>query len=444
MNEINYNRGLPVKYKIDVLVVGGGPAGCAAATMCARQEYVENGAVTHPSVLLIEQSGTFGGAGILEMVSEIMNFDDGINFLAGGFGREIHDRLFGECKYKRDWYTVKPEPLKRLYDELVTSAGVKTLFYTHLVDIITTEDKTEKRVKYAVVSAPDGMFAIQADCFIDCTGSGSLCDLAGAESCYGNDKGIAMSTTLCSLWGGIDFSKLRNQGARLAEAIETGVLPQYDMVLPGLKSMYPDLGIAGGNIGHCFNVDDRSAESLTQAMFFGRKLLASYEEYYRGYVEGCDKATLLQSAAYLGIRESRRIICSYTLTIDSFYKDEPFEDEIGRYSYPIDIHPLTSDHNGMKEFSKSVSKRHTNGHSYSIPYRCLVPKGFVNLLVAGRCVGTDHEMEASIRVIPGCYITGQAAGIAAAMSVFHNCDTDKLDIAELQKRLAKAGAFLAK
>ena len=123
--------------------------------------------------------------------------------------------------------------------------------------------------------------------------------------------------------------------------------------------------------------------------------------------------------------------------MDSFYSKESFYDEIGRYSYPIDIHPMTPDKSGMKGFHDSVSMRHEDGQTYSIPYRCLVPKGINNLLVAGRCIGTDRAMQASTRVIPCCYITGQAAGVAAALCVEDKTKALNVNTQKLKERISK-------
>ena len=439
MQTIKYESELSLKYTADVLVIGGGPSGVAAAVMCARQQLSKHGN-RQPKVMLIEQSGCLGGASVLAMVPEIMNFDDGENFLAGGFGREIHDILFGECKYKREWQNVRPEQLKRLYDRMIIESGVELLLYTKAVNAVCDDSG---KVKYAIASGPDGMYAISADYYIDCTGSASFCDLAGAESCYGDSAGIAMPATLCSQWCGVDFERLNVQNRHLNDAYNEGILSQYDTVLPGIKRNFPEHGVGGGNIGHCFDVDDRSAVSMTDATVKGRMILSEYERYYRKYVEGCENAELLQTATQLGIRESRRVKCEQMLTIDYFDGDKSFDDEIGRYSYPIDIHPMTADQKGMLDFSKNVSKAHSSGGSYSISYRCLLPENFSNLFVAGRCIGCDHEMTASVRVIPGCYITGQAAGIAAALCSDEACDTKALDYKKLRERLLKVGAYLS-
>jgi len=401
-DSIGYQKTLNVYAKADIIVAGGGPSGVAASVAAARQG---------KRVILMEQSGTLGGASVLAMVAELMNFDDGIHFISKGIGREIFEKLKLQNTKKRQWYNIRYEELKRVYDDLVLNSGVEVMFYTRVVDVV----REGKSVRYAVVSGPDGMCAIEGDFFIDCTGSGILASFAGAKYEYGDENGGTMSATICSLWGGVDFAEKGKDAARYEEAYEDGVFSQYDPILPGIKKNYPEVNVGGGNVGHCFAVDDRDIKSLTNAMFHGRKILEEYENYYRNYVTGCEKAVLIKSADYIGIRESRRIVCEYMLTVDSFDSQDSFADEIGRYSYPIDIHPMTPDKAGMQGFQQSISMRHADGETYSIPYRCLVPVGIDNLLVAGRCIGADRAMQASTRVIPCCYITGQAAGVAAAV-----------------------------
>ena len=419
-NTIDYKKTVGVYYNADIVVVGGGPSGVAAAIAAARQG---------KKVLLLEQSGTLGGASILAMVAELMNFDDGKNFISGGIGREIFKRLGLEDHRNRGWHNIRYEQLKRVYDDMVQEAGVQVLFYCRVVDAVCDNDCLQS----VIVSGPNDMFAINGDFFIDCTGTGNLASFAGVNYEYGDENGNTMSATICSLWGGIDFSKKESDGKHYQKAYEDGVFSQYDCVLPGIKKNYPEIGVGGGNVGHCFGVDDRDIESLTDAMFHGRKILAEYEQYYRNYVAGCENAVLIKSANFIGIRESKRIICEYMLNANDFFSTESFPDEIGRYSYPIDIHPMTPDKAGMAGFSKSVSMHHQDGKTYSIPYRCLIPKGIDNLLVAGRCIGADRPMQASARVIPCCYITGQAAGSAAVVCIEDHTAARNADYKKIKK-----------
>ena len=427
---ITYEKRLDIYAEADLLVAGGGPAGVAAAVTAAR---------LGKKVVLIERSGSLGGASAIAMVAELMNFDDGVRFISGGFGREVYDRLGYSHEYKRSWHNVRVEELKRIYDSMVTDAGVELMLYTHLVDVKAENGK----LTHAVLATPDGPVAVASRAFVDCTGSGLLAALAGAEYEYGDNEGVTMSATLCSLWGGIDFSKKGRDADSYERAYADGVFSKYDNALPGIKRNFTEVGVGGGNVGHLFAVDDRSVRSMTEATLEGRRLMTEYEVFYRGYVPGCEGATLLRTADFLGIRESRRVRCEYTLSAESFHADIPFEDEIGRYSYPIDIHPMTADKKGMGDFYRAVSIKHADGETYSIPYRSLVVAGLKNLLVAGRCIGADRSMQASARVIPCCYITGQAAGAAAAVFLDDGSDARNADVRKIQTILKDIGAYLA-
>ncbi len=145
------------------------------------------------------------------------------------------------------------------------------------------------------------------------------------------------------------------------------------------------------------------------------------------------------TADMLGVRESRRIVGDYCLTGKDFLDRASFEDEIGRYAYPVDIHIMKPNEEAFEAYEKEFTQTmvYGVGESYGIPYRILTPKSLSNVLVAGRCVSTDRQMQASIRVMPGCYITGQAAGIAAALTC-ESEDTRKISITELKEEIRKA------
>ena len=232
-----------------------------------------------------------------------------------------------------------------------------------------------------------------------------------------------MPGTLCSLWSGIDWktwaaNRPKGQqpdGHMLEKAFADGVFTVQDRHLTGMHNLGE--GLAGGNIGHTYGVDGTDERSVTEALVFGRKSMKEYERYYRGYLKGFENVRLVDTGSLLGVRETRRITGDYVLGIADYKARAVFPDEIGRYAYPIDIQPLTTDKASYEKHRKEFDEeyRYKKGESYGIPYRVLTPKGFDNLLVAGRCVSTDQRVHGSLRVMPGCFITGQAAGVAAAM-----------------------------
>jgi hypothetical protein len=430
--ELLYQKSIKAQILADVFVAGGGPAGVACAVAAARQ-----GA----KVFLAESQGSFGGSGTVGLVPAFMPFGNGKDFLAGGVGREIYDELIGLGAPHEGMFSsvgIRAESLKLIYDQMIAKAGVDFLFFTTLID---TQVK-DGVVQSAILSAKSGLIAVKAKVFVDCTGDGDLCAFSGADYEMGDDLGQTMPATLCSLWAGVDWAKVSGRDDRaLEQAFMDKVFDAEDRHLPGMWKVSELL--SGGNLGHCYNVDATNERSLTKAMVEGRKLAPQYQEYYSKYISGYEGIELVATGSYLGVRESRRIVCDYMLTGDDYMSRASFEDEIGRFSYPIDIHAMAPDKDSYEKFHKEhISLRYEDGESYGIPFRSLVPTKLANTLVAGRCAGADRQMQSSIRVMPACYIMGQAAGVAASMAASSGGDVRMPSIAELRGKLRDIGAFL--
>ncbi len=438
--DLQFRRDIPVRHEVDVLVAGGGPAGVAAAVAAAEQ-----GA----SVFIAEGHTCFGGMGTAGLVPWFCKFGDGVHFHAGGVGRRIYDLVYERGGTSSPPGSMSPairaEVLKRIYDDLVADSGAAFTLQTQIIGI----EQDGPRVTHAICSGKSGLFAIAAKTFVDCTGDGDLCAWGGAPVEKGDAEGGMMAGTLCSLWSGIDWetvNQARSEGlrddSRCAEAGADGVFTIPDKHLPGM-CMTSAEGVGGGNIGHTFGVDATDERSVTEALVWGRKLVVEYERYYKEYLKGYEQMQLVATGSLLGIRETRRIMGDYVLVLDDFQRQAVFEDEIGRFAYPVDIHAATS---GEKAYAKFLEEytalRYKAGESYGIPYRALVPRNLDNVLVAGRCISSDRYLQSSVRVMPGCYITGQAAGVAAALAAAGAGDTRQVDVSDLQGRLKQMGAFL--
>lgn len=430
--ELTYQKQIPVTYDVDIMVAGGGPAGVAAAVAAAR---------AGRSVFLAESSGSFGGAASQSLVPAFMQFTDGVHFVADGIGRQVRDYIREHAPESFRQYcpdSIPIEILKLCYDEMVVSSGARFQFFTNVTDVV----RQGGSVSHAICCAKGQTFAVKAQVFIDCTGDGDLAALAGAPFQKGDENGEMMAATLCGLWAGIDWQRVKGPDSReLDRAFADGVFTNEDRHLPGMWRIAR--GIGGSNAGHVYGTDGTQAQSLTQGMLEGRRQLQEYRRYYREYLTGFEEAELVISAAQIGIRETRRVEGDYRLNLEDFFNRAVFEDEIGRYAYPVDIHSGKNTQEGYEEYHRKFEQlRYQKGESYGIPYRSLVAKSLDNLLLAGRCISTDRAMEASVRVMPGCFITGQAAGLAAAIAAEEGCHVRFVPIARLQKALIQLGAYL--
>lgn len=449
-------RDIPVDDDYDVLVAGGGPAGTAAAVSAAR---------LGAKVVLVEATGCLGGMGSSGLVTTFGPMADGERTLVGGFCRELietmhaQDQLgpdvtpdFWTTHYNR-WIAFKPEGLKRVLDDFAVKAGVELRFFTRLIDA----DVQGRKVRGAIVANVEGVRYIRARTFIDATGDAVLADLCGADCVVaGRDfKDIAPST-LCSLYGGIDWDhpaygsdftgrdavKLDTKKRLLMQAIADGHFSQEDRFLPGMNK----LGRTTANLngGHIFGLNGLSNRSVSEGMVFGRKLAVEYTEFYRKYVPGCENIEHLTTASLMGVRDTRRIVGEFELTIDDFNARRQFPDQVAVYNRPTDVHPTNTSKEEYERFLRDFEGhgKLARGTSVGIPYSILVPKGFENLWAAGRCHSSDTKVHGSIRAQSAAYMMGQAVGTAARQSIETGQPACDLDTQALVERLRANGAYL--
>ena len=427
-----YTRRLPTAHEVDVFVAGGGPAGISAALAAAREG---------KRVFLAEASGAFGGAATSAYVPAFATFTDGVHDIVGGIGREIRRQICRKVPENAKWTPIDVEELKRAYDRLLTESGAKFSLFTTVCDATVRDGRIER----VIIATKRGLMEVRAKVFVDCTGDADLCAFAGGAYELGDAEGAVMPPTLCSQWCDIDYSRADlSPHAQLSKAIADGVFSVPDLHLPGIYRPADGSSFGGGNVGHVFGVNPTDERSLTAAMMDARRRMPEYVRFYREYVAGYEKSRLVATAPQLGVRESRRVVCEYMLGVEDFKARAVFPDEIGRYCYPVDVHSAKpGDAKAYAAFLKEYERdfRYAKGESYGIPYRSLVAKSFANLLVAGRCIGTDRKMQASVRVMPGCFITGQAAGTAAALAAASG-EVRGVAPEKLRERLRAQGAYL--
>ncbi len=446
MDKLIFQRAAEIRHEVDVFVAGGGPAGVAAAVAAAR-----HGA----SVFLAEAEWAFGGMGTLGLVPAFMPLGDGEHLLADGIGTEVVRRMLS--KSETDWdpalpldtrfeYSVDVEKLKRVYDRMVEQSGAGFSFGAHIVGV----EHSGGHVDAVLLWGKSGFYAVRAKVYVDATGDGDLCAYAGAAFEKGDETGNCMPGTLCSLWGNIDWGRAISDGLRwghnrhVRQAYADGVFKDLDMHVSG---MWPKGGgfYCGGNLGHAFGLDSTDERSVTRAMVEGRRTALEFLRYYREYMRsGFGDISLLATAGVMGVRESRRIVGDYVMTFDDFASRRRHDDDIALNNYPIDIHVMRPNDDGeFARFSRDfASLRYGKLEHYGIPYRALIPKGLSNVLVAGRCISCDRMMQASIRVMPCCFETGQAAGLAGAIAAQGKIGLRDIKVHEVQEALRSMGAYL--
>ncbi len=448
MESYELHRSIPVDDGFDVVVAGGGPAGCAAAIAAARM-----GA----RVVLVEPMGALGGIGTSGLLTVMDTMSDGERLVTGGVFMEIFEKLrsrghidpyYTQEHWSRRVNSYTPydaEGLKALLDDLCEQAGVSVRFFTRVIDA----DALHGVVRGAITASVDGYRYLKAKAFIDCTGDGQLCALAGAGIQPGNEKG-PMPPTLCAYFDHIRFPLERMNGSMgapgqqeaLERAIAEGFFTQNDRHVPGLFYVRDDLGIM--NCGHVFGMDATNCRSLSEGMRAGRRFVREYGAFFRKYMPGFEDARLVASGAIMGVRESRRVVGAYVLGYSDYRARRHFPDQICVYTKAIDIHVKDL---SPTEYERYYSEYHRDdkyapGESYGVPYGAIVARGFANLWVAGRCASADEKVQGSLRVQPACYMMGHAAGVAAAQALAAGACAADIDTAALVGELRAQGAYL--
>jgi hypothetical protein len=346
-----------------------------------------------------------------------------------------------------DWVPIDPELLKRIYDRLLAESGAEVLFNTMLSAVETDGQGGAGEI---IVANKAGLSALRARVYVDATGDGDLAAWAGAEFQMADDL---QPSTLCFVLSNVDDYAYRT-GPNLHGANPAS--PLHQILRSGRYPLIGDLhmctgvigpGTVGFNAGHLWDVDNTDPWSVSRALPRGRKIAAQIRDALAEFhPKAFAGAFLVATAPLMGVRESRRIIGDYVLTIDDYVARRGFPDEICRNSYFIDVHLTAAEaamgSKGAAAFEER-SRRYGPGESHGIPYRCLTPKSLKNVLVAGRSVSCDHLVQGSIRVMPVCLAMGEAAGLGAAQAAaLKDADAHRVDTVRLRARLKEHGAYL--
>ncbi|CAM3904735.1 FAD-dependent oxidoreductase [Cohnella lubricantis] len=438
----------------DVVVLGGGPAGIAAAISAAR-----NGAYT----LLVERYGFLGGMSTAALVYPWMTFHSAAGEqVIQGIAQEIVERLQergGSPGHLRDTigftYSLTPyhsEIYKVVAQEMLQESGAEVLLHTSAIEV-----KAERgAIQSVTLYNKSGIHHVEGKFYIDATGDADIAHRAGAPWEQGNAQQKVQPMTM----------KFRMKGVRLDlvkayikehrdQFYEKTLFDQLDdLPLTSVSGFYelweqaklsipregvlfftgPGADEALINVSRVTGLDPTDAADLTKAELEGRRQVLELEQFFKASIPGFEQASISGVGTQIGVRETRRIIGHYVLNGHDVLDARRFPDVIARSGYPIDIH--------NPEGKGITANFIREGGAYDIPYRCLVPQQVTNLLLAGRCISTTHEAQATTRLTPSCMAIGQAAGTAAALAVSYQCSNSEVPIEALQKRLVEQRAEL--
>ncbi len=393
------SRTVPYVQQTDVIVCGGGPAGCAAAISAAR---------LGARVQLIELQGFLGGvmtAGLLTYILDYENKD--------GLMHEIVHRLKDSttCIHPQ---TFDAEYMKLLLEEMCLEAGVEIRYHTRVVAAYTQK----RRLDAVVTESPSGREAWQAGVFIDTTGNGDLGALAGCSYEVGHPKtGKVQPSSMHLILAGVTQTDLMekqfiiypgmpNVGIAklnlLKEIQKTGVTPSYDR--PVLTAIREELIQFATN--HEYAVNAMDAQSVTNATINARRECHRIVDGLRKLGGIWKDVRIVASSDQIGLREGRRIRGLYTLTKEDIVNGAKFDDAVCRVTFPVDVH-------AMDPGEEAFGSHGVRTKPYDIPLRSLISADLDNLLMAGRCISGDFYAHASYRVIGNAIPMGEGAGKAA-------------------------------
>lgn len=405
--------------RYDLIVVGGGIAGVAAAVSAARQGL---------SVLIVEKFGCLGGALCHSLVYPFMQH----RTLKSN--KLLSDGIFGEIKKRHAAYGEPSwETFKFVFDDMVTEAGVDVLFHATVF-----EAQTDGRaVKAVSVATKSGVITYEADYFLDASGDGELMTMVNCDYQLGRESdGLCQPMTTCFRMNGVDIALFQQEHEQLIQLYnqkqqEGSIINPRENILVFYGQGRDILHL---NTTRVVKLNPVDAVEVSRAEMEARRQVYEIFAFLKENAVSCKNAGITSIASHIGVRESRKLKGEYILTGEDLRNMVQFEDTITVANYSIDIHNPSGTGTTMYKFEQD--------DFYYIPYRSLLPKEYDNLLVAGRCLSADHEAHSAARVMPTCACMGEAAGTAFAVAKDTNTNTHTLDVSVLQARLLQNGAVL--
>lgn len=430
--------------KSDLLVVGAGAAGLAAAVSAARRGR---------SVILLDKNGYAGGGavagysgtfcGLYSAGKDVVKVKRIVHGLIDDFLKELNaiGGLSEPVRYGNTLTLVHhPDLWKVAADRLLNHPNIKVFYHAFLHDVRSENGK----IQNVSVSTKGARLAIHAKTVIDASGDACLASLAGFPTRIG-DEGKVQNPTMIFRVHGVDVQRFLNHhgsnsimGPEVMEQLEKSHR-SGEFYCPRKKIFLFPTGRKGELLCNCTRVigeDGRELNVLdpydhSEAEEMGRKQVLEYIGFFRKHVVGMENAELQAMAAEVGVRQTRQIVGEKTLMVEDVVSGRKFDDAIARSAWPIELH------SGSKPRVEWLFDDH-----YEIPYGCLVPQKSENLWVAGRCLSTTHEALASARVTAQCFAYGQAAAEAACIAMEYHQRPSQVDVQELRRRLIETGVEL--
>ncbi len=440
-------RATPLYGEFDVVVLGGGPAGIAAAACAAR-----NGART----LLVERYGFLGGmgtaAGVTNFCGLHANVHGEIRQVVHGIADDLLDRMraldgLNEPhlvlgKIHAQAYDMSA--FKCAADALLLDAGAQLLFHALGAGVVKHDDG---RLDALLLETKSGRVAVRSHLFIDCSGDADLAHWAGVPTEKGDAQGQLLYPTLMFRVGNVDAERAGEAWRSIpqlmdkAEASGDFHFPRRGAIVRPQRHAYEwRVNVTQMKNADGSATDGTDAPSLSAGEVEGRRQIVDYLRFLRERVPGFERAYALDIAPQLGIRETRRLVGEAMLSGDDVLGCASFADSIGVNGWPLEQHVAGDVHWGWPPIPES------RGYN-QLPLRMLLPRlatagGASNLFVAGRCASMTHEGQSAARVSGACFVMGQAAGTAAALALRRGVTPHALPAEELQVALTAQGAFL--
>lgn len=431
---------IPILAEVDVLVIGAGSAGCCAALAATI--------ANRGKVLLVERYGFAGGTSTQALDTFYGFFTPGEHpqKVVGGIPDQVVDCLdrAGAVFLRPNTYgagtgvNYNPERLKLVWDELLSKANVRLLLHATLVDV----EEIDGVIQSAVIWTKRGFFRIVAKRFIDASGDADLCHLAGIPCEKAGDLEPAQTLTTTFRMSNVDLAAYERAGGKkmlmqqMEEAVDKGTHP-----LPRKAGSVHRMNAEGciSTVAvRVANVDATDFEQLSAAEMEGRRQAFVFETFLRDCVPGFSESNIIGLSHQIGVRETRRVYGEYRLNKDDCLNVARFDDEVLLCGAPIEDHRAAPD--GKSE--ETVWGYIPGGNAYGVPYRTLVPRGRDEIWAVGRCFSATHDAHASCRSMAQTMSMGQAAGLAAALSIEEGCGARSISVKKLRDRLHILGAIL--